>query len=604
MAVLLSAAAGLAPAQDADHPQGTNRGIYAFTDKCSSCHDNATDGAPDRYSMVRLTTEQVYAKLTTGSMKPHTAGLSDFDLRVISVYVAGRPLGSDPAGDAANMKNHCPGRPELSGSGGWNGWGVDGGNSRYQPNPGIAAAQVPSLKLKWAFGFPNGNSAYGQPAVAGNTVIVGSDTGYVYAINAQSGCVYWSYRARAGVRTAMNIAPGKGTSNGNGSFIAYFGDVRANVYAVDAQTGAELWRKRADTHPVARITGAPKLAEGKLFVPVSSLEESGAGNPKYPCCTFRGGVVAYDAQTGKELWHSYTIPEAPKPFKKTSIGTQLWRPAGAGVWSSPTIDLKRHVLYVATGNEYTDSPSDGSDAVVAFSLDTGKRLWAKQALSKDSYVRDCPGKWRPAVPKDNKSETCPEELGPDYDFGSSPMLRTLPGGKTLLVIGQKSGDIWAFDPDKKGGEVWHRQIGQYPDGTPSMVQWGSSADDKQAYFPLTNPGKPTPLGLAAVNLQTGETVWRANPPVGSNAASTVIPGVVFSGASNGTLYGYSTQDGKAIWQFNTAREFDTVNGVEAKGGNMNAPGPVIANGVLLVTSGSSDLGFGVRGNVLLAFSAE
>ncbi|MGA2078990.1 MAG: cytochrome C oxidase Cbb3, partial [Terriglobia bacterium] len=164
----------------------------------------------------------------------------------------------------------------------------------------------------------------------------------------------------------------------------------------------------------------------------------------YPCCTFRGSVVVYDAKSGKQIWKSYTIPEEAKPIKKTSVGTQLLGPAGAGVWSSPAIDLKRRAVYVATGNGYTEPAAEASDAVLAFNLDTGKRLWVKQVMAQDSYVRNCPGKYLPNVPTANKSETCPDDLEPDMDFGNAPILRALPDGRTLILIGQKDGHAWAL----------------------------------------------------------------------------------------------------------------------------------------------------------------
>src|SRR5580704_12940507 len=347
------------------------------------------------------------------------------------------------------MPNQCaakPPMPDLSKAPTWNGWGYDSGNTRFQPAPGLTAEQVPALKLKWAFGFPNANSAYGQPTVVGGRVFVGADTGFVYSLDAASGCVYWSFKANAGVRTSVSIGPGASPTR----YLAYFGDIKGNVYAVNADSGVQVWTERADKQPVARITGAPKLEGGRLYVPLASLEESGGGNPNYPCCTFRGGVVAYDAKTGEQIWKSYTIPEEPRPLKETSKGTQLWGPAGAGVWSSPAIDLKRRVVYVATGNGYTEPAADASDADVAFNLDTGKRLWVSQVMSKDSYVRNCPGKYRPNVPTANKSETCPDDLGPDMDFGNAPILRALPDGRTLIFIGQKDCHAWALDPDKKG----------------------------------------------------------------------------------------------------------------------------------------------------------
>ncbi|HJZ72732.1 MAG TPA: PQQ-binding-like beta-propeller repeat protein [Vicinamibacterales bacterium] len=588
---------GTAPTQDLEHPQNTNAGIFAFTGRCASCHDAGKDGATDRHALNRFTPEQVLASITSGSMARYASGLSEFEKRVVAVYVGGRPLGADGAGDASTMKHRCETHPPFapSSDADWDGWGYDTGNSRFQPNPGLSAAEVSKLTLKWAFGFPHGNSAYAQPTAAGGRVFVGADTGFVYALDARSGCVHWSFRANAGVRTAVSIGPGGGAHR----FLAYFGDVKGNVYAVDVDTGSKVWTDRIDRHPVARVTGSPTLVDGRLYVPISSLEESGAGNPIYPCCTFRGGVASYDAQTGRRLWTSYTIVEQPVPLRKTSKGTQLWGPAGAGVWSSPSVDLKRRAVYVATGNGYTEPAARGSDAVIAFDLDTGRRLWTRQVMANDAYVRDCPGKYRPLVPKDNKSETCPADLGPDMDFGNAPILRPLPGGRSLIVIGQKDGHAWAMDPDREGQVVWSRQVGLGLDGGGGAIMWGSAADDQLAYFPVTRTSQP--LGVAALRLQTGEIAWRATPPEGGAAPVTVVPGVLFFGSSTGTVFAYSTSDGKALWQFETAREFETVNGVEGRGGTINAAGPVAAGGMLFVPSGYSELGNGIRGNVLLAF---
>ncbi len=591
------------PNQDLAHAQGTNLGIYTFSGRCGTCHDTGKGGAADRYALNRNTPEEILENMATGSMAPYAKGLTELQMRVIAVYVGGRPFGSAKQGEASTMKNQCSvSRPlsNISKAGTWNGWGFDSTNSRFQPAPGLTAEQLPSLKLKWVFGFPNGNSAYAQPTVVGGKVFVGADTGFVYSLDAASGCVNWSFRANAGVRTAVSIGPG---ADANAKYLAYFGDIKGNVYAVNADTGAQVWTQRADKHPIARITGTPKLQGDRLYVPVASLEESGGGNPNYQCCTFRGSVVAYDAHTGKQIWKAYTVAEEAKPLKKTSIGTQLWGPAGAGVWSSPAIDLKRRAVYVATGNSYTEPAVEASDAIVAFDLDTGKRLWINQVTANDSYVRDCPGKYRPNVPTANKSETCPADLGPDMDFGNAPILRTLPDGRTLIVIGQKDGHAWALDPDKKGAVVWQRMVGLGLDSGGGGMQWGSAADEKQAYFPVTRAG-PT-LGLAAINLASGELAWRASPPIGSSAPATVIPGAVFSGSGSGTLYAYSTADGRELWNYNTAKEFTTVNGVAAKGGAMSGSGPVVAEGMVFVPSGYSDLfGGNQRGNVLLAFGVD
>lgn len=575
--------------QDLAHAQGTTRAIFNFASRCASCHDSARDGAPSRYALNDRTPEEILAKLTSGSMAEHAKGLTEYELRTMAVYLGGRPLGAAPAGDASMMKNRCSGGPSATKQASWNGWGFDASNSRFQNSPGLTAAQVPKLKLKWAFGFPNGNSAYGQPAIAGGRVYVAADTGYVYALDAATGCVHWSFQARAGVRTAISLGPK----------LAYFGDVKGMVYALDIAKGTLAWSARTDTHPIARIVGTPKLEGGRLYVPVASLEESAGGNPNYPCCTFRGSIVAYDANTGKQIWKSYMIPEEARPIKKTSVGTQLWGPAGAGVWSTPAIDTKKRVMYVSTGNSYTDPAPATTDAVVAIDLATGKRLWSKQMLADDASVSDC----RPTQPA-VKSETCPENQGPDMDLAAAPMLKTLPDGRTLLIVGQKNGDVWALDTAKQGAVVWKQLVGRGAENGGGGMMWGTAMDDRLAYFPVTSRANSEPIGLAALKIESGELAWRAGKLVGSAAPATVIPGVLFSGSTNGVMYAFSTTDGGVLWEFDTAKEFETVNGVAAKGGNMSGPGPVVAGGMVYVASGYSDLGGGVRGNVLLAFSAD
>jgi polyvinyl alcohol dehydrogenase (cytochrome) len=225
-------------------------------------------------------------------------------------------------------------RPETGPQ--WNGWGAGVTNSRYQPDSGIPAAQVPRLQLKWAFGFPDARSVIGQPSLVGGRVFIGVDTGHVYAIDAADGCLAWDYKAGAGVRTAITVARVEGSR-----FAAFFGDLGGVVYAVDASTGAELWKTRVDAHPAARITGAPQFFENRLYVPVASGEEGAGGGAGYACCTFRGSVVAMAAQTGRVIWKTYVIEDEPKQRGATANGTPRMGPSGAGIWSAPTIDVKK-----------------------------------------------------------------------------------------------------------------------------------------------------------------------------------------------------------------------------------------------------------------------
>ena len=498
----------------------------------------------------------------------------------------------------------------------WNGWAPGLTNTRFQPTPqaGVTAEQASKLTLKWAFGFANIGSAWAPPSVAGGRVFVGSQSGTVYSLDAKTGCIVWTFQVKGAVRSGITIGPR--TGGGTGSSVAYFGDLTANAYAVNAATGELLWTRKVDEHALSRITGTPTLHQDRLYVPVASLEEGQGRNAKYECCTFRGSIVALNASTGALAWKSYTIDQEAKPIGKTSAGLTRFGPSGAGIWSAPTIDPKRGVLYAATGNMYTEPQQTTSDAVVAFDLNTGKRVWSTQATTKDVFVVGCggppPTQTAAAGAAATKGPNCPDDLGPDFDFGGSPMLATLPNGRDLIVIGQKSGVAWAFDPDKRGAVVW-----QYTAGKGSALggmEWGSAVDGERAYFPVSDILLPEPGGLHAVRLDTGQRAWYAAPPSptcgtsrGCNgalsAAITVIPGVVFAGSNDGAVRGYSTKDGSIVWEFDTNRDFETVNGVAAKGGSINGPGPIVAGGMLYINSGYGSFG-GRPGNVLLAFGIE
>ncbi|MGH9647265.1 MAG: PQQ-binding-like beta-propeller repeat protein [Bryobacteraceae bacterium] len=476
----------------------------------------------------------------------------------------------------------------------WNGWGADGANTRFedQKSAGFTAADVPKLKLKWAFGFPGVRSVYGQPSVVAGRVYVGVDTGAVYSLDAATGCVYWTFQADSGVRSAVNLHRIETRS------IAYFGDGKANVYAVDAATGQQIWKTHVDNHASARITGGTKAFEGRVYVPVASGEEGAGPNRSYPCCTFRGSVVALDAATGKQVWKTYTIAEEPKPVGKNANGVQRFAPAGGGVWSSPTIDPARRALYVGTGDSYTEPAGDTTDAIIAMDLNTGKILWSVQDTPHDTWLAGCNG----AMPPEN----CPKELGPDHDFGSPPILKTLPNGRTILVAGQKSGNVWAHDPDNKGAVIWKTALVSNTSEFGGKIVWGGAADDQNAYFGL-GPG-----GIAAVQLRDGERKWFSKPELapamaqhpGHEGPLTAIPGVVFSGAWDGILRALSAADGKVIWEYNTIQDFITVDGIPAKGGSMGAAGPVVAGGALFVPSGYVGVRQGIPGNVLLALTVQ
>jgi polyvinyl alcohol dehydrogenase (cytochrome) len=575
-------------------PLGTEDGFDRFQRHCMTCHGYPTQakGALTPSAIREMTPERILAAINDGKTHAQVKSLTEEEKIKTAEFLSNRPIGSAGPGDAKNMPNRCSSNPALADpakGAAWNGWGVDAGNTRFQPSPGITAEQVPRLKLKWAFGYPKGVNASGQPTIASGRVFVGTDIGYVYSLDAASGCVYWSYETKVMVRNAISIGPVKG--NGGARYAAYFGDAHANVYALDAQTGNLLWKAKADNHYSSRITAAPTVHDGAVYVPVSSSEEYAAVATHYECCTFRGSVVALNANTGKQIWKAWVIPE-PKPTRKNSQGTQLYAPAGGAVWNSPTVDAKQGVVYFGTGDSETSPVEKTIDAVMAVDIKTGKTRWVYQAVENDSFLVGC----GPA----SKSENCPQAQGPDSDIGNSPILRALPNGKRVLVTGTKEGGFWANDPDNNGVLLWRVPKGTNPR---NGIFFGGSADEENVYYGYAGGG------AAAFKLATGEPVWfnRISAPgtrISHYAATSAIPGAVFVSGSDGVLTALSTKDGAKLWEFESAKEFETVNKVPAKGGSLRAPGPTIAGGMLFMGSGYAVSPGDKAGNVLLAFSVQ
>jgi polyvinyl alcohol dehydrogenase (cytochrome) len=543
-----------------------------------------------------MTPERIHESMTTGSMQAQAEGLSDASRRAIAEYLGDRKLGAGPAGAASAMPNRCSssaaiGSPDLSH--GWNGWGRELSNTRFQSaaGAGLTAAQVSSLRVKWAFGFPGATAVYGQPTVAAGRVFAGADTGYVYALDQESGCVHWGFQAQAGVRSAVTL----GRAGDSGPWAAFFGDMKGNVYAVDAVTGSQLWTISADDHALTRISGAPVLHGSRLYVPVASFEEGASTSARYPCCTFRGSVMALDAATGRTIWKTFTIDEAARQTGVNAAGMPRFGPSGAAVWNAPTIDPVRNALYVGTGNAYSRPVGPRTDALVAFDLDSGRILWTQQLLADDVWIPGClPG---------STAGNCPEEIGPDYDVGASPVLTTASDGRRLLVSAQKSGQLWAHDPDRGGALVWRADPpGPAPAGPEGEMVWGIATDGRRVYAGLTSGG------LAAYDVSTGTRAWTS--PIrpaegriaGHSGAVSVIPGVVFSAAWDGVVRALSSEEGRVLWEHDAMRDIAAVNRVPARGGSMGAAGPTIAGGMVFVGSGYIGVRSGAPGNVLLAFA--
>ena len=546
------------------------------------------------------------------------------------VLAAAAHAASDtPAPAAAALiteKNLCQTRaePVAVGSAQWNGWGRDLNNSRYQPEPAIRVVDVPKLALKWAYGYQSAGE-FGQPTMVDGRLFLTSSSGRIYALDAKTGCTYWTYDGPAASRTAIAIGelglPKRAAIPKKlkrtlahldvikAPSAAFFGDDSGAVYALDAQKGTLLWRVQVDTHPSARILGAPTLYNDRLYVAVGSNEEKNSSNASYSCCTFRGSVAAIDIASGHLLWKSFTVLTVPQATHPNSAGVQQFGPAGAAIASSPAIDAKRGVLYVGTGGSASAVEQSLTDAVAAFDLSDGKLRWVKQLTVQGQVASS--------------------------GFSSPPVLRTLPNGHDILLAGQISGVVYGLDPDHGGEILWQTRIGARPSvsgaapgagpvapaapsvGPPDVagadsggIGSGMAIDHRSLYVGLSGnlaqPGNPTG-SLWALDPKTGIPRWHAPAPAptcswsegscshGQSQAVTVIPGSVFSGSLDGHLRVYSTIDGKILWDFDTAKSFQTQNGVQAKGGPLDYGGASIVNGSVYINSGNTLLAFSVDG---------
>jgi polyvinyl alcohol dehydrogenase (cytochrome) len=547
--------------------------------------------------------ERILSALTNGPMQPQAAALKRVEVESIVDFLAPR------ANSVELQANRCaaPPPPLDLNAPQWNGWGRTLENAHYQPKPGFTARDVGRLKVKWSFRYPQAGRANAQPTVIGDRLYVTSQAGLVYSLDARTGCMYWSFATAGPVRTSIFIAPWKDSKETKAA--AYFADGRKFVYAVDAQTGAPLWKTQIEDHSAATITGSPAVYRDTIYVPVSSFEEGTSRNAKYECCTFRGSLVALDRFDGHVRWKTYTVADAPKPYRKNEQGTQLLGPAGGAIWSAPTIDAKRGLIYVGTGNSYTDVEHDGSDAVLALDLASGSIKWRKQLMKDDNFLVGC---------VTEKLPNCPSPSGPDFDIGASPILHTMPNGKQVLLVGQKSAQVHSMNPDD-GTIFWTQKVGE--GGPQGGVEWGHAADERYVYAPIADlrkninvdGGKP---GISAIEIATGKVVWTTPTPDikcawendrdrcrAQEAASTVIPGVVFSPAMDGHLRAYSTKDGAIVWDFDTAIDYTPVNAPAAHGGPIDGGGATIVNGALYLNSG-----YGANqknsGNVLLVFTVD
>ena len=575
---------------------------------CAACHEGAVPRAPHSVEFQMLGPRTILTALESGVMQAQGALLTTTERRAVAEHLAGAALPAAQAAtqvscDAAHSRFDFNRPPPLAG------WAMTLEGTRHVSAKvaGLRAADVPRLDLKWAFAFPGATRARSQPTVGGGALYVGSQDGTIYALDFATGCVRFTFAADGEIRSSPVLEPWR-SGDRSAKPRLWFGDFKGNAYALDARSGALLWKTRVDEHPRLTITGSPRFYDGRLYVPMSSNEWASAADPAYECCTFRGGVVALDAATGALVWRAYSIPQAPQATGELNkAGAVRRHPAGAPVWNSPTIDVKRQRLYVGTGEAYTSPAAAQSDSVIAYDLKDGRMLWWHQSIAGDGWNMAC---------FIGGGANCPAENGPDLDIGAPPILYRMPSGEDVLLIGQKSGDVFSLSPDD-GHLLWKVKYGR--GGFAGGVHWGMSASAQTLFAPNadttflgTEKGEAKP-GLFALDPANGKIKWFAAAPDvckaeqkpacdrGYSPPPTSFPGAVFQPSFDGWLRAYRESDGHLLWSYNTAREFDTVSGEKGHGGSIESAGAIIADGRVVVNSGYL---FGGRmpGNVLLVFS--
>ena len=500
-------------------------------------------------------------------------------------------------GPLAELGGRCPSNPDLGNldaSRAWSGWGGEN-NARFESKAaaGLSPADVPKLKLKWAFGLPGAMSMYSQPAIAFGRVFVGGDNGVVYSLDAKTGCAYWAYQADMFGRFAPIAAPISG--HGATRYAIFFVTRSTTAYALDAHDGKLLWKMQI-RDGLNNLSATAAYHDGRLYVPMSGTETLVGGDLNYECCRSRGAVAALDANTGKVLWRTQSIEEPLRTLGENSKGKQRWGPAGASVWNTPTVDAKRGLIYVGTGNNFGRIPAATSDSILAIRMTDGKIVWHHQEFQGDTFMARCQA-------TNAADGNCPDKLGPDYDFGGSSAILQTVNGKDVLLAAGKGGVAIGLDPDKQGALLWRTQLWETQAPSASgLVVFGGAADGARVYYPLQQPSG----GLKALDILTGKVAWNAEINAdrrGQAGPASAIPGVVFTGGWDGILRAVDG-GGKVIWTFNAVRDFQTVNGVPAKGGSFGSAGPVIVGGMVFAASGYPGTLRGTPGNVVVAFSVE
>ncbi len=606
--LLTSACSGRSEEQTADQSTTETRTaaeIYAA--ECAICHeDSANTRALDKTQLARLNPAQIAFALSNGAMQSQGEALGSGGIFDMVTYLAGERDPYVPAADTFCADATINPQPRIAQ------WGLDTSSTNMVPagNSVLTAANAAALELAWVFGLPDVANARSQPVVTHDTLVVAATSGHLFALDRFTGCIKWHQPTPAPPRTALTLG------EVNHQPAIFYGDVETHVNAVALVDGTALWRTDVTLNEHSWLTGAPVQAANHLVVPISLYEVGLAVDPDYECCRSHGGVVTLNADNGEVRWQFHTTPPA-KPTGHTQHGTPSWGPSGAPIWSTPTVDSKRNLIYVGTGQNASLPATDTSDAVIALQLDTGKLAWKYQTLAGDAYNIACD--------QNPPGPNCPKWRGPDHDIGAAIILTTAGEGTDTLLAGQKSGDIYRLDP-ASGEVIWQSRAGA--GSALGGVHWGMAVAGEQLFVPVADPPYPLPgyrpePGLYAFDINTGNRIWKQAVERGCEtnlfeyfARKTLYPecsfffglsaqpqavnDVVLAGALDGKLRVFAQSDGRILTTLQTAREFATVNNVAAHGGAIDAAGPLAVGRFVYVQSGYAQFGQ-LPGNALVAY---
>jgi polyvinyl alcohol dehydrogenase (cytochrome) len=608
----------LAQAQAPDEAPPPGKAVY--DQFCAACHNAPEAGsrAAPVATLRTMSAQTINAALTTGVMKPIGDGLDRNQLRAVVAYLA-KP--EAPAGTAWIDDNRCPEGQrtvDLSPKPAQTGFGVDHDNTRRMSasQAGLRTADVAKLEVAWSLAMPRTSGLRGGGVVVGRTLFYpAGQANHILALDTKTGCVKWATQTPSQVRNTLAYG-----QLGKGGPLGLVGsEASGNLIALDAATGKILWRADPRHDKTAPLSGSPLIHDGKIIVPISGSDVGAAMRPVYECCKGHGAVAAVDGKDGKVLWTWHTMEDA-KPLGRTnSAGAAAFGPSGAPVWSSPSVDVKKGVVYASTGENTSPPATKTSDAIAAIDLATGKQKWVFQALANDVWNMSCPvgsvaASRRPVGP--NCYFAAEGSVLLDHDFGAGPVIFRGKGGKDIILGGQKSGDVWALDA-ATGKVLWRRQFGK---GTAlGGVHWGIATDGVRVFAPISDPNVPadkSAAGMHAVDVASGKVAWqwraapdcegpRAKVPTcktryGLSAAPLVIDGALLAGSLDGRLWVFDAATGKVLHMVDTAAtDYQPVNKIPGSGGSIDAAGLFAGDGMVFVNSGYASFGQ-AGGNVLVA----